>query len=200
MPDGNLDAFMYFKKNKGRDTNNIEGEMTDSLFKSGANAPELDKSSDIAGSPFAVLSYKISATNDAVWPDVTNTRQGKNKNWLPKVRFDRVTIYKQVDGGSPSLFNALVSNSTYDNVVLIQRRAGGVSGQSGHIFLKITFGDAVLTKFELDSAGNPPPSETFELAYRRFTLEYWPQQATGSKAAGGKMVEYRLEDDGRGDE
>src|SRR5690242_13046102 len=110
MPDGNLDAFMYFKKNKGRDTTNIEGEMSDVLFKSGANAAELDKASEIAGAPFQVLSYKIGMANGAVWKDVIGQRQNKKKNWFPLVQFERVEITKQVDASSPSLFKALCNN------------------------------------------------------------------------------------------
>ncbi|HZS84163.1 MAG TPA: type VI secretion system tube protein Hcp [Stellaceae bacterium] len=206
-----LDAFLYFKKNKAGDTVAIEGETTDLALvpsskgsagsgKDDGASAGIDRKEAIAGSPIELQSYQLGLSIEALWPyqlKKAKAAAGKsgNANWLPKPKLNNFTFSKAVDSGTPGLFQALCTNATYDEVCLIQRRAGGTIAAAGHVFLKITFGQVVVTNMDWTTGGaEAPPLETVQLSYRSMKIEYWPQKHTGGRENAAKSAEFALPD------
>ena len=107
-----FDSFMYFK---GSD---VSGETLDKDYaKEGA---------------FEILSFEMGAENNI------NIGSISSGGGAGKATFKELTITKKTDTSSCAIFSKLCEGNHFDDAIIVLRRSGGVPGQTGHVFLKLS--------------------------------------------------------------
>jgi len=88
-------------------------------------------------------------------------------------KFEDFHFVMRVNKASPQLFLASVTGKHIKEASLNIRRPGS----SGLEYLKIKFGDILVTSFQ-ETAGEEAPQETIGFNFGRIAMDYTPQQTT----------------------
>lgn len=96
-----------------------------------------------------------------------------------KVKMQDFTFTKKVDKAGPKLFQACATGEPIPNVVLTCRKAG----KDQQEYLKITFGDVLISSYQITSPneeGHIVPMETFALNFAKIEFDYKAQKSDGT--------------------
>lgn len=157
-----IDAFIQF--NASKTMGKVLGESQDTQL----------KGSDGWSS---IKSVEFSATHAAT------IETGKSGAAHAKLAFEEFSITKLVDIASPNLFLALCAGDTFNNAIIVCRKAVGgpkaSNQQSG--FLSYTFETVFVTNISTSiSDGDDAPTETVKFAYAGMQIRYIMQKPDGT--------------------
>jgi type VI secretion system secreted protein Hcp len=97
-----------------------------------------------------------------------------------KVKLNELTVEKNVDRLSPSLFLLSAQGAHFPSLQIFVRRAGGAA-QQGRPYLAYEFSLVFITRLEWSGdGGGEAPVETVTFAYGALALGYYPQKPDGS--------------------
>lgn len=167
MADG-LDAFLYFNTQ-------ASGRRTDGLTLAGESL-DADLQARYTPNPIALRSFKLGFDIDENFAD---SSKASAANQVPKPRFGELVVEKVFDTSSTDLFKSLCAAAVHNEVQILQRRSGGLATKVGAIFMKMTFGDVVITNIEWKAGDDLVPIETVQLNFTSFKMEYTPQRHSG---------------------
>ena len=96
-----------------------------------------------------------------------------------KITFNPFSITRAIDKSSPTLFQMACSGTSFQFVTLILRKAaGGPTG--GAVYMRYTFKLVAVKTISTSLSGGDTPLENVTFEYGGLTVEYWPQNATGT--------------------
>ncbi len=120
-----------------------------------------------------VLSWSWGVTNAGATP----TGGG---SWAGKASFHDFSFTHKIDKASPVLMKGCATGQHLKEATITRRKAG--KGQ--HDFLVIKMNDVLITAVTDVDSNEGSDLETVSLAFAKVDLEYRPQKADGSLAAG----------------
>jgi type VI secretion system secreted protein Hcp len=153
-----IDAFLYFE-GPGNAAIKIEGESTDSHFK--------------AKKAFEINSYSFGVEN------VATIGSKSGGSGAGKANFEPFEVVKNLDTGSPMIFQASAMGCHFASVYLALRRAGGEE-ESAKPYLVFQFKLVFINSVKWSGSGDDVPEETLSFGYGAMQIEYYAQNKDGT--------------------
>jgi type VI secretion system secreted protein Hcp len=162
------DAFLWFTGG----TPPCEGETTDETYK--------DKKA------IEILSFSLGAFNPV---NIGSTSGGAGAG---KVDFSGVSIMKNTDKSSISLFANMCAGTHFTDATIALRRAG-TAGKSGDLFLQFTFKMVFISNMQWSGGGGQDLcAESLNFDFGSIKIEYFKQDAAGKQAKAGEVMWSRI--------
>jgi type VI secretion system secreted protein Hcp len=120
-----------------------------------------------------VLSWSWGVTN-------AGTMRGGSGGGEGKASFNDLSFTHNIDKASPVLMRACATGVHIKEATITHRKAG--KGQQEFLIIKMN--DVIITSVTHDDSGDTGGSESVSLTFAKVDLEYKPQKADGSLAAG----------------
>jgi type VI secretion system secreted protein Hcp len=104
-----------------------------------------------------------------------------------KAKFDPITVTRQLDVASPTLFQLCASGTHLKQVDFVVSQSGGPAGQKP--FLRFTFSTVFIQNITWNaSAGDDTPQETLNLEYGQMGVTFLDQQNNSPSSAAWSQV------------
>jgi type VI secretion system secreted protein Hcp len=145
------------------------------IFTSGTSTLDGESKDSTHQNAIDILSYQFGADTP------TSIGSASGGAGAGKVKFNELTITKQVDKSSPTLFKDLSAGGHFEKVVLTVRKAGGTQD-----YLTITMGLVFVTHYSQGGTGDIP-TETIGFDFGNIQIDYKPQTSSG--ALGSSIVD-----------
>ncbi len=162
------DAFLWFTGG----TPACEGETTDDTYK--------------AKKAIEILSFSMGAYNPV---SIGSQSGGAGAG---KVDFASVSIMKNTDKSSISLFANMCAGTHFTDATIALRRAG-TAGKSGDLFLQFTFKMVFVSNMNWSGGGGQDLcAESLSFDYGSIKIEYFNQDDKGKQAKAGEVMWSRI--------
>lgn len=140
-----------------------------------------------------ITGFTVAGDFDDEWLDQNSPSGEKSASKLNDKL--KLSVNKNLDSSSPALMIAYCSHlstvmkeaAPFPKLEIFVRRAGAVDGKGTAqvLYLNFVFYDAYLVSYscggEHDS-NNDMPTESLVFRFKRVTMNYWPQTATGERS------------------
>jgi len=133
----------------------------------GASSSTVDSATPVV----EIQSYQFGVENPTTISSATGGSGGGSK-----VRFDELTLTKQIGSSTTQFLRSLSSGGRYKQIQLNVQKAGA----PGQPYLTYLLGDAAVTSLQHSGSSGSPPTESIALAFGSLKLSYRAQDASGN--------------------
>jgi type VI secretion system secreted protein Hcp len=131
--------------------------------------------------PIELASFTFEVENDL---NIGSAASGAGAG---KATFEPITVTRNLDVASPTLFQLCASGTHLKQVDFVVRRSGGQGG--GNPFLRFTFSTVFIQNITWNaSTGSDKPQETLNLEYGQVAITYLEQQNNSPTSASWSQV------------
>lgn len=120
--------------------------------------------------------FEINGVKFTVSQSDETLSQGQKGAAKGRAKFANVTVDKEVDSSSATLFKACTKGARFPEVILVIRR----SGAQPINYVQYVLQDVAITGIDWEVQADKPPSEKITLSYVALGFRYYPQKSDGS--------------------